>query len=579
MINPEWENALVNYFVALDKLDEQCEELRVELCQDHDFVPKTTFELLDKDKKNFLSLTDFKATLSGVTYNEDSLRRFIRNYDKDSDFAINFDEFLGIVLPKKNDSLKEETLDRQESSVKEINQKFINLLNQEFQLFKQLTDLATELKSLKDFTTYESFLAIARNEKYITMENLQKFLDDHGVKLEEKNIEILLGRIDADSDGKISYDEFLQIFFPYRTNFVSKSPIRDIPKTYENVSYSSVTNNYNYSPVKVENPKNYNLKSSSTYDYNYDYSSGRNIPVESTNDVSYRAKLNTYSSPKRDLTPVKAQFRKSPVNFERSPRFSPNRTNVYKSPSPQRRTNLSPFRSPICCCRHCCCTTCSCCCIEHKKRLTIFNYLNDIIDAESNVESIKESLAFCSDANLPDLFGFFDYRQTGFISQEDIISAFKEIEYYPSRMDINYLFKRYNKYPTGGFSYDEFCEMVLPRKFAIAKLMNERIAPTYFLGFTQETKRNLICLINSLIEAEKSNERKRTLVQMNMNVIEVFNLLKGTCEGISKDDISFFMEENGKFMTPYEEDFIMNRIDVNQDGIIDLNELKSYLMK
>ena len=50
--------------------------------------------------------------------------------------------------------------------------------------------------------------------------------------------------------------------------------------------------------------------------------------------------------------------------------------------------------------------------------------------------------------------------------------------------------------------------MILPTKYSIAKLMNERYPPLRFVGFSYETKRLLIDLFTAMIEGEKSNEEK-----------------------------------------------------------------------
>ena len=181
------------------------------------------FKQLDIDNKEFLSLKDFITFLNGkyVVFEEESLRRFIHNFDKDSDFAIDYNEFLNIVLSKKNEGLRKETeqrkpKDNEDKVTQTIEQSLIKLLKKELEMVKVLAGIADELKSSKDFTTYESFLAIVHDEKYITEENLGKFLKEHNVNFEEKDTHLLMFRIDSDADGRISYEEFLEIFFPYK---------------------------------------------------------------------------------------------------------------------------------------------------------------------------------------------------------------------------------------------------------------------------------------------------------------------------------------------------------------------------
>ena len=152
----------------------------------------------------------------GISFEEESLRRVIHNFDKDEDFSINFNEFLSIILPRKNEELKIETEQRkpdennQEEKDKAIDQTideaFANLLQKELDIVKKLANIAEDIKLSKDLTTYESFLAIVHDEKYITKENMGIFLNEHNVFLEERDIETLMFRIDSDADGKISYE-------------------------------------------------------------------------------------------------------------------------------------------------------------------------------------------------------------------------------------------------------------------------------------------------------------------------------------------------------------------------------------
>ena len=117
--------------------------------------------------------------------------------------------------------------------------------------------------------------------------------------------------------------------------------------------------------------------------------------------------------------------------------------------------------------------------------------------------------------------------------------------------------------------------MILPTKYSIAKLMNERYPPLRFVGFSYETKRLLIDLFTAMIEGEKSNEeRRRVLSSMpNTTAFDAFNMLKKDyCIGIYKDDVIRFMEVNGKFMNPFEIKILIDRLDKNQDGIISYNE-------
>lgn len=125
------------------------------------------------------------------------------------------------------------------------------------------------------------------------------------------------------------------------------------------------------------------------------------------------------------------------------------------------------------------------------------------------------------------------------------------------------------------YSYKEFCDMILPKKYSIAKLISERYPPLHFTGFSYDTKSKLIDMFNAMVSAEKSNDNYRTILSTSpsTSAFDCFNMLKKDyCYGIYKDDIVNFMEENGKFMNSYEIESLIERLDKNQDGLISYNE-------
>ena len=204
-----WIPLLVNYFSTIKEMEAQIEEIRLEICQNPLFNPVRLFNLIDIDEKNFISLNDLRIYLNKqfLPFEEQCLRRFIHNFDKDEDFSIDYKEFLGIISPKKDDKLQNDIISKepQENENNEIDSSsekiFQEIIINEFNLIKDLYKIADELKKQKDFTTYETFLEIVKDEKYITKENLGVFLEDNNLELDDNDLDILLFRIDADNDG------------------------------------------------------------------------------------------------------------------------------------------------------------------------------------------------------------------------------------------------------------------------------------------------------------------------------------------------------------------------------------------
>ena len=226
-----WIDSLASYFLNIKITNDRIENLRTTLCSQNNFSPETLFQILDYGNKNFLGLNDFKRYLNefSFNFNEQHLRKFIHNYDKDSDFSLNFTEFLSIILPVKNLDLKKNILSKinqtfcKPNITNEINNIFIELICEELKLISSSINTAKICRESKGFTSYESFIEIAGNEKYITIKNLYNFLIRNGVTISECDVQQLMFRIDSDNDGSISFREFEEIFAPVYDNINNKN--------------------------------------------------------------------------------------------------------------------------------------------------------------------------------------------------------------------------------------------------------------------------------------------------------------------------------------------------------------------
>jgi calmodulin len=314
------------------------------------------------------------------------------------------------------------------------------------------------------------------------------------------------------------------------------------------------------------------------------------ICIENNGDNNeYKTKIKTYGTPYKnetkqryaDINNDKSQTqqicnnnnnysRQSPsCYFEQANASSPSRTNVLRSISPNKSQHSHSY---INCCCHCCHKPCTCCSFQTQQRNALFTLLSDFITQDSKIEDTKESLAFCNDANLQDLFAFFDYSQTSRISPLDLCESLKELNVYLSIDELKMLFNRYDKNADGKLDYEEFCDMILPRKYSIAKLMNERYPPNYFMGFTKETQQHIVELFTGIISAEKSNERYRKQLQ-NYSTFDLFNLIKPkVSNGIHKEDLDLFMNDNGRYLTLFESELLFMRLDKDNDGVICYSE-------
>ena len=121
-----WLEPLLNYFRAMKEFINKIENIRIRLCEQTNFNPFKLFIYLDCDKNCFLTTKNISNFLEtkNYYYDEENVRCFIRTYDKDGDYCLNFEEFLNIILPINNNYLKEKIFrlqnEKQETNINNI---------------------------------------------------------------------------------------------------------------------------------------------------------------------------------------------------------------------------------------------------------------------------------------------------------------------------------------------------------------------------------------------------------------------------------------------------------------------------
>ena len=210
---------IIDFFLNLNEMDNSIENIRVKLYSSSNFIAQNLFDYLDRNSKKFLALNDFKFFLrdNQISFSEKNLRKLIHNFDKNNDFSINYDEFLGIIYPKKNKPVSNA---HSEEDGLEIGAKklFCELICAELNFVEKCFELAENVRNKKEFTAYEAFKEIVGDEKYININNLKNFFNNKEVKLNDDEMNQLMFRIDKDNDGLISYEDFKDIFSPLSCN-------------------------------------------------------------------------------------------------------------------------------------------------------------------------------------------------------------------------------------------------------------------------------------------------------------------------------------------------------------------------
>lgn len=147
------------------------------------------------------------------------MRRFIHNFDKDNDFAINFKEFSDFILPRKNQKLRDIAFNKDTKG--KTNENILNKLSQlitlELSFVNKLAMISEKLRNIREYTTYELFLVIdSQNEKYLNYSNLSNFMNKNEGSYSDDQINDIIFRLHKLEKNNVSYEDFQEIFTPIK---------------------------------------------------------------------------------------------------------------------------------------------------------------------------------------------------------------------------------------------------------------------------------------------------------------------------------------------------------------------------
>ena len=360
----KWRYYLLDYFTDIFQIEQNLDSLRQALNQQNNFSAINIFNYLDNDNKGYITLEDLIKFFSShsIEFEEKYIRLFIHFYDKNNDFVLNFDEFKFII--SDNEEFKDNNNQELDENTLGI---FCDILVQEIELCKKCSENAKKCFDSRHFTIYEGFVEIAEDKSYITDEDLWKFMDENGIKLDEKYIKRIISRLDSDNDGKISFVEFNSVFYPpcfhaekkfngykyklkdFNNNINIKDDVNKSTKIKDNTSLKSndKSTNNNY---KVNNNIN-NNKSTDFNTLNFKHGFSENPRLKYTSKV-----LNYNYSKYPDVDIEKYKLNKE--------------YNSLKKPSDNTKENEIPNNSTLKKCPlnhyfilcHCCGCCCKLCC-------------------------------------------------------------------------------------------------------------------------------------------------------------------------------------------------------------------------
>ena len=237
------------------------------------FYPDILFLKLDYFSKKSITALDIMHYLEQHKYkfNDEIIRRFIKQYDKHGNVNLIYEDFLNIILPsnlEENNSNKEiiKNNNKIENYIDEI---FCQILINEIKLIGLIGDEIINIIQINGFDSYKLFEKISNKKKYINNEIINNFLEQ---KFDEIQINRLIYFLDKNNDGLISYDDFHDLLIPIKGDF---EPVENFKDNNLYVNYDNDYDmNYNYNENNLHK-SNFDINRK-TYYLNYYYKDSRN---------------------------------------------------------------------------------------------------------------------------------------------------------------------------------------------------------------------------------------------------------------------------------------------------------------
>ena len=261
-------NSLKNlfYYILIGKTE--IRELKKNLLRSLGFNIQNLFLLISNQSISSISLIDFETYLNNnnIKYKESVLKRLIRQYDKNGNFNLSFDDFYNFVNYPANIMIKDNITHKITETQKKI---FSEILINELEMIEKIGEITSILLNDINFTCYEAFMKISNNKKTFNGNDLFSFLGDEF----DYDIDIINDVIyfmDKKGDKMITYEEFQDLFLPLTHNNSNKvfnnysnmnNNIKINKKKFKvNVNddnYKTNDNNNNKNDVNVVNENNY----------------------------------------------------------------------------------------------------------------------------------------------------------------------------------------------------------------------------------------------------------------------------------------------------------------------------------
>ena len=220
---------------------------------------------------------------------------------------------------------------------------------------------------------------------------------------------------------------------------------------------------------------------------------------------------------------------------------------------------------------------------KNSSEIQKFNgFMNFLMEGENKIELMKIELYKNKDFNVEDAFRLFEKDGRGFLDEEDVKYGLGVLGVYPSEYNLKLFLKRYDLQKKGFLSYADFYDIVVPFEKIYRDDVEKRIPKTKCneIILSREIHNSLNKLFKALIDLENRANIERKLLDNNSTMVEIiFNIFDNNNQG------NFCFPNFINYLNSYgllnnenlNPDLLYIRFDKKRNGRIDFEEFVDEL--
>ena len=212
--------------------------------------------------------------------------------------------------------------------------------------------------------------------------------------------------------------------------------------------------------------------------------------------------------------------------------------------------------------------------LSNKLEKNLVKLFHEISRGESSIESCRRMLTNNYDFDSYQIFNYLDHESKNRIDSIDLINYLSSKNIPINNLEAQLIILFYDQSFNGVLNYEEFKFFILNEN-----AFSNKSSSNNFLGeINKDIDESLLNLLKNELKLIKNcililNELQK---DENFDVHMIYHKLKGF-NGITEKSLGIFLSEKFEIFSDNDLKMIKRRLDLNKDGIIDLNDLITFL--